>query len=64
MPRSNNGRNRPKIAGKNDRFCFLLATSARSFILYPLVFNVVFDHGGHIATGKRREMGGGKEEMG
>jgi hypothetical protein len=21
-----------------------------SFILYPLVFNVVFDHGGHIAT--------------
>jgi hypothetical protein len=32
------------------------------FILYPLVFNVVFDHGDHIATGKRGggEMGGGK----
>jgi hypothetical protein len=23
----------------------------KSFILYPLVFNVVFDNGGHIATG-------------
>jgi hypothetical protein len=32
-----------------------------SFILYPLVFNVVFDHRGQIATGKRGEMGGGKE---
>jgi hypothetical protein len=41
-----------------------VAKVAKSFILYPLVFNVVFDHRGHIATGKRGEMGGGKGEMG
>jgi len=30
---------------------------------FPLVFNVVFNHGGYIATGKRGEMGGGKGEI-
>jgi hypothetical protein len=48
-----------------SRFRFLqsdktLASCGAESNLCPLVFNVVFNHGGYIATGKRGEMGGGK----